>query len=63
MHLVPGFTKRYGVSRLMWFEMHNSIEAAIVREKQIKAWKRDWKMALFRDTNPDWDDLYPALAA
>jgi putative endonuclease len=61
-HLVPGFTKRYDVTQLMWFEQHNWIEAAITREKQIKAWKREWKIELFRDTNPDWDDLYPAIA-
>lgn len=62
-HLVPGFTKKYGVTRLVWFETHSSVDTAIVREKRIKAWKRDWKVALFRDTNPDWNDLYPALTA
>lgn len=56
------FTKKYGVHRLVWFEAHNSIEAAIAREKQIKHWNRQWKINLFRDTNPNWDDLYPALA-
>lgn len=61
-HLVPGFTKKYEVNRLMWFEAHSSIEAAILREKQIKAWKRAWKIALFAETNPRWDDLYPAIA-
>ena len=59
--LVPGFTKKYKVDKLMWFETHNSIEAAIVREKQIKEWKREWKIDLFRDSNPDWSDLYPGL--
>jgi putative endonuclease len=57
-HVVPGFTKRYNVTRLMWFEQHNSVEAAITRERQIKAWKRQWKIDLFRETNPHWDDLY-----
>jgi putative endonuclease len=61
-HVAPGFTKRHNVTRLMWFEQHNSIEAAIVREKQIKTWQRRWKLALFRDTNPNWDDLYPSIA-
>ena len=56
------FTKRYGVDRLVWFEAGNSIEGAILREKQIKRWNRAWKIALFRDTNPNWDDLYPSIA-
>jgi putative endonuclease len=62
-HATGGFTKRYEVTRLMWFEVHNSIEAAINREKQIKAWKRQWKIDLFRYSNPDWDDLYPSVAS
>ena len=61
-HVAPGFTKRHDVTRLMWYEHHNLIEYAIAREKQIKAWKRAWKIELFRDTNPNWDDLYPAIA-
>ena len=60
-HIVPGFTKKYEVTQLMWFEEHHSIYDAIRREKQIKAWKRAWTVELFRDTNPDWVDLYPAL--
>jgi putative endonuclease len=58
--LVEGFTKKYHVHRLVWFEVHDSIDAAILREKQLKRWKREWK--LFRDLNPNWDDLYPSLA-
>jgi putative endonuclease len=58
---VRGFTARYGVDQLMWFEVHNDINEAIWREKKIKAWKRDWKLDLFRETNPDWHDLYPGL--
>ena len=61
-HVVPGFTKRYNVTKLMWFEQNSWIEAAITREKQITAWKREWKIDLFRDTNPNWDDLYPSIA-
>jgi putative endonuclease len=61
-HVAPGFTKRHDVTRLMWYEHHNLIEYAIAREKQIKAWKRAWKIELFRDTNPNWYDLYPAIA-
>lgn len=60
---VRGFTAKYGVDRLMWFEVHSDINAAIHREKQIKRWHRDWKIALFRDTNPDWHDLYPGFFA
>ena len=60
-HAVPGFTKRYEVTRLVWFETHGYIHEAITHEKRIKAWKRQWKIDLFRDTNPNWDDLYPAL--
>ena len=60
--VAPGFTSKYGVDRLVWLEYGNSIEEAIRREKQIKAWKRDWKIALFRDINPNWDDLYPSIA-
>ena len=59
--VVPGFTKTHDVDRLVWFEVHNSIEAAITREKQIKRWKRDWKIDLFKDSNPRWDDLYPEI--
>ena len=60
-HVVPGFTKKYGVTRLIWFETHASLLAARQREKQIKAWKRQWKIDLFKDSNPNWDDLYPSL--
>jgi putative endonuclease len=60
-HLVEGFTSKYHVTKLVWFEVHTSIDAAIVREKQIKKWKRGWKLELFRDSNPDWVDLYPSL--
>ena len=59
---IPGFTKRYDVSKLIWYETHTSIDAAIVREKQIKAWKREWKINLIREVNQDWIDLYPGLA-
>jgi len=56
-----GFTHRYGVTNLVWFEATPSIEAAIRREKQIKNWKREWKVALIEQGNPGWVDLYPAL--
>lgn len=61
--VLPGFTKRYGVTKLMWFEPQASMPAARYRERQIKAWKREWKIDLFREIHPNWDDLYPALLA
>ncbi len=59
--LAEGFTKKYGVHTLVWFESTPSIEAAIAREKQLKNWKREWKLALLERTNPDWHDLYDSL--
>jgi putative endonuclease len=56
--LVPGFTKRYGVRRLVYFEEHGDIEAAIAREKSIKRWKRAWKLQLIEQANPQWRDLW-----
>ena len=55
--VADGFTHDYGVKRLVWFEPHATMEHAIAREKQIKAWKRAWKLALFEDDNPEWRDL------
>ncbi|HEX7876108.1 MAG TPA: GIY-YIG nuclease family protein [Sphingobium sp.] len=55
--LIEGFTKDYGVQRLVWFESGGSIEEAIQREKQIKKWNRQWKVNLIERGNPDWDDL------
>ncbi len=60
---VPGFTARYGVDRLVWFETHATAEAAIQREKQIKEWKRDWKMNLIERDNPHWIDLFPGFGS
>jgi putative endonuclease len=59
---VPGFTARYAVSRLVWFESHESLTSAKLREKQIKGWRRDWKIALIERDNPHWMDLYPSLS-
>lgn len=59
---VPGFTARYSVDRLIWFEAHNSVEVAIRREKQIKEWKREWKFNLIERDNPHWIDLYRSLS-
>ena len=58
---VPGFTARHRVGTLVWFETHDSIEAAIRREKQIKEWKREWKFNLIERSNPHWTDLYRNL--
>jgi putative endonuclease len=59
---VPGFTKQYGVHRLVYFEQHTDIEAAIQREKRLKAWNRAWKVRLIETLNPNWDDLYQQIA-
>ena len=59
--LIPGFTKTHNVHRLVWYEPHEAMTAAIQREKSIKKYKRDWKINLIEEENPDWDDLYPAL--
>ena len=54
---IPGFTARYGVKRLVWFESHGTMEGAIVREKCIKEWRRSWKLELIEKDNPVWRDL------
>ena len=59
---VPGFSARYGVDRLVWFETHEAIEGAIVREKKLKKWRRDWKIRLIEESNPEWVDLYDGIA-
>jgi len=55
--VLEGFTSRYAVHRLVYYEVHDTIEPAIVREKRIKAWRRDWKVALIERENPFWEDL------
>ena len=59
--LVDGFTKKYRVHHLVWFEQHESMESAIAREKNIKDWQRTWKIRLIEEANPTWRDLYPDL--
>lgn len=56
--LFEGFTKKYGVKQLVWFEVHTEARAAITREKQLKKWNRDWKINMIQQVNPDWRDLY-----
>jgi len=60
-HDIPGFTARYGVDRLVWFEAYDEPTGAITREEELKKWRRDWKIRLIEELNPDWRDLYPAL--
>ena len=59
---VEGFTSQYGVKRLVYFETHQTSETAISREKQIKKWKREWKLRLIESNNPTWNDLYGHIA-
>ena len=59
--LAEGFTKRHGVKRLVYVETHERAEDAIHREKTLKRWKRDWKIALIERDNPQWEDLYAGL--
>jgi putative endonuclease len=59
--VADGFTKRYGVHRLVYAEFHASIVEAIAREKQLKKWRRAWKLALIEEANPEWRDLYDDL--
>lgn len=58
---VKGFTSHYGVDKLVYFEIFESIEEAIIREKRLKKWNRDWKIDLIERENPMWDDLYKNL--
>ena len=59
--VVEGFTKRYGIHKLVWYELHETLPGAIAREKAIKEWQRQWKLQLIEMTNPQWRDLYPDL--
>ncbi|MBS1129461.1 MAG: nuclease family protein [Proteobacteria bacterium] len=57
-NLVEGFTKKYGVHTLVWYELHDTMQPAIEREKAIKEWRRAWKLSLIESNNPEWRDLY-----
>jgi putative endonuclease len=61
-NVVAGFTKRHGIHTLVWYEVHETMESAITREKSIKAWKRAWKLELIETSNPSWVDLYESLS-
>ena len=58
---VPGFTAKYGVKLLVWYELHGMIDEAIAQEKRIKRWRRAWKLELIERFNPQWRDLYETL--
>jgi putative endonuclease len=60
--MLPGFSAKYGVDHLVWYEAFSDVTEAISREKEIKKWRRDWKIALIEADNPDWDDLYDRIA-
>jgi putative endonuclease len=60
-HVVEGFTEKYNVELLVWYEQHETMESAIVREKAIKKWNRAWKLKMIEKTNPDWSDLWPVI--
>jgi putative endonuclease len=60
--VTPSFTSRYNVGRLTWFECYDDPTTAITREKEIKKWKRAWKIRLIEETNPQWRDLYDEIA-
>ncbi|HET7175279.1 MAG TPA: GIY-YIG nuclease family protein [Gammaproteobacteria bacterium] len=58
---MEGFTKKYDVHTLVWYEQHETMESAINREKAIKEWQRAWKLRLIEESNPEWRDLYPDI--
>jgi putative endonuclease len=58
---VEGFTKQHQVHDLVWYEIHENMEGAIIHEKQLKEWKRQWKIELIEKLNPYWNDLYPTI--
>jgi putative endonuclease len=61
-NLVAGFTKKYDVKMLVYYEVHENAEAAIIREKRIKKWRRAWKLRLIEEKNPQWEDLYEDIS-
>ena len=59
--IIKGFTSQYDVNRLVWYETYGQISDAIAREKELKKWRRDWKIRLIEEMNPEWEDLYLVL--
>jgi len=60
-NVVKGFTERYNVHQLVWYELHETMESAIRKEKMLKNWKRAWKLELIERSNPNWQDLYETI--
>ncbi len=60
-HILPGFSDKYNCERLVWYEVHESRENAFTRERQIKEWKRAWKIEMIENMNPSWNDLAEEL--
>lgn len=60
-NVVAGFTRQYNLHTLVWYEMHDTMESAIAREKAIKEWKRAWKIRRIEEINPEWNDLYETI--
>jgi len=60
-HVIVGFSDRYDVTKLVWYEQHETMESAIQREQRIKKWNRAWKVRLIDEFNPSWRDLWPDL--
>jgi putative endonuclease len=61
LKVVKGFTEKYDIDKLVYFEQHNTANTAIAREKKLKNWRRKWKLDLIEKSNPDWNDLYKDL--
>jgi putative endonuclease len=59
---IYGFTTRYGVDKIVWLEIYDDVATAIAREKELKKWRRDWKIRLIEEQNPGWVDLYPGIS-
>ena len=59
---IPGFTQRYNLKKLVYFEQHDTAQLALQREKNLKHWSRQWKVDLIEGANPDWSDLYASIA-
>jgi len=57
-----GLSSRYGIDKLVWFEIYDDVVSAITREKQLKKWRRDWKVRLIEEGNPEWVDLYVGIS-
>ena len=60
-NIIDGFTKQYNIHMLVWYEIHETMESAINREKRLKSWDRKWKLDLIENMNPEWKDLYTSI--